>query len=92
MPLPPTPRKPVVIQEDVSPALERVRVFTWNILCDKYATTQVYGYTPTGALAWDYRKERVMQEIRERNADFLGLQEMATDVFRGVLQPGASQR
>ncbi len=77
----------MIIQEDVSPALERVKVFTWNILCEKYATTQVYGYTPTGALAWDYRKERVMQEIRERDADFLGLQEMATDVFRDYFSP-----
>ncbi len=64
-----------------------MKVFTWNILCDKYATTQVYGYTPTGALAWDYRKERIIQEMRDRDADILCLQEMATDVFRDFFSP-----
>ena len=53
----------VVVQEDVSPSLERVKVFSWNILCDRYATSQVYGYTPSGALAWDYRKDLIMEEI-----------------------------
>jgi CCR4-NOT transcription complex subunit 6 len=85
--MPPTPRKPVVVQEDVSPNLERIKVFSWNILCDKYATTQVYGYTPTGALSWEYRKEHIIQEIRDRDADFLCLQEIATDVYREFFCP-----
>ncbi|KAL1877564.1 hypothetical protein VTK73DRAFT_8553 [Phialemonium thermophilum] len=87
VPLPPSPRKPIVIQEDVSPNLERVKVLTWNILCEKYATTQLYGYTPSGALAWDYRKESIMQEIRDRDADFLCLQEIATDTYRDFFSP-----
>jgi CCR4-NOT transcription complex subunit 6 len=91
VPLPPASRKPIVVQEDVSPNLERVKVFTWNILCDKYATTQVYGYTPTGALAWDYRKDRIMQEFRDRGADILCLQEVSTDVFRDFFSPELAQ-
>ncbi|KAB5550869.1 Endonuclease/exonuclease/phosphatase [Coniochaeta sp. 2T2.1] len=83
----PEPRKNVTVQEDVSPQLERVKVFSWNILCDKYATSQTYGYTPTGALDWNYRKKEIMDEIRLRDADILCLQEMATDVYRDFFTP-----
>ncbi|KAK3685381.1 Endonuclease/exonuclease/phosphatase [Podospora appendiculata] len=91
VPLPPIPRKAIVVQEDVSPNLERVKVLTWNILCDKYATTSLYGYTPTGALSWNYRKDRIIQEIRDRDADILCLQEIATDVFRDFFSPELAQ-
>ncbi|KAK0727469.1 Endonuclease/exonuclease/phosphatase [Lasiosphaeria miniovina] len=91
VPLPPAPRKPIVVQEDVSQNLERVKLLTWNILCDKYATTTLYGYTPTGALSWEYRKDRIIQEIRERDADILCLQEIATDVFRDFFSPELAQ-
>ncbi|KAK0720321.1 Endonuclease/exonuclease/phosphatase [Lasiosphaeris hirsuta] len=91
VPMPPTPRKLIVVQEDVSSSLERVKVFTWNILCDKFATTTLYGYTPTGALSWEYRKERIIQEIRDRDADILCLQEIATDVFRDFFSPELAQ-
>ncbi|EGO61628.1 glucose-repressible alcohol dehydrogenase transcriptional effector [Neurospora tetrasperma FGSC 2508] len=91
VPLPPSPRKPIVVQEDVSPSLERIKVMTWNILCDKFATTTMYGYTPTGALSWEYRKERILQEIRDRDVDMLCLQEIATDVFRDFFSPELAQ-
>ncbi len=76
-----------MIQEDVSPSLERLKVFSWNILCDKYATPQTYGYTPTAALNWDYRKDCILEELRERDADFLALQEVSIDAFKEDLSP-----
>jgi len=91
VPAPPVPRKPVVIQEDVASSLERVKTLTWNILCEKFATASLYGYTPTKALSWDYRKMKILQEIRESNADFLCLQEIATDVFREFFSPELAQ-
>ncbi|KAK0636379.1 glucose-repressible alcohol dehydrogenase transcriptional effector [Bombardia bombarda] len=91
VPTPPVDRVPIVVTEHVSPDLERVKVFTWNILCDKYATTNVYGYTPTAALSWDYRKNMIISEIRERDADILCLQEIATDVFRDFFSPELAQ-
>jgi CCR4-NOT transcription complex subunit 6 len=91
VPMPPTPRKPIVVQEDVSPNLERVKILTWNILCDKFATSTLYGYTPTGALSWDYRKQRIIQEMRDRDADIMCLQEIATDVFREFFSPELAQ-
>ncbi|RSM08640.1 Glucose-repressible alcohol dehydrogenase transcriptional effector [Fusarium oligoseptatum] len=91
IPLAPAHRKPIVIQEDVSPNLEKIKVFSWNILCDKYATPQTYGYTPTGALNWEYRKDCILEELRIRDADFLALQEVSTDAFKEDLSPDLAQ-
>ncbi|KAH6603222.1 hypothetical protein Trco_007997 [Trichoderma cornu-damae] len=91
IPLPPNARKEIIIQEDVPEALERIKVFSWNILCDKYATTQTYGYTPTGALNWEYRKNCILEELRIRDADFLALQEVSTDAFKEDLSPQLAQ-
>lgn len=87
MPREPADRKRIAIQEDVSPNLERVKVLSWNILCDKYATAQTYGYTPTQALKWEYRLDCILKELEYRNADFLALQEVSTEAFRDDLSP-----
>ncbi|TQV95539.1 hypothetical protein V2A60_000729 [Cordyceps javanica] len=87
----PEPRKPIVLQEDVSPSLERVKIFSWNILCDKYATAQIYGYTPSKALKWEYRLECILKEIRYRDADFVALQEVSGEAFRDELSPKLAQ-
>lgn len=67
--------------------MERVKVFSWNILCDKYATPQTYGYTPSHALAWSYRRDKVLEELHDRDADFLALQEVSTEAFKEDLSP-----
>jgi CCR4-NOT transcription complex subunit 6 len=87
VPLPPAERKLITIQEDVSPSLERVKILSWNILCDFYATSTIYGYTPSGALDWNYRKESILQELRNRQADIYCLQEVSTDAFQNFLSP-----
>lgn len=91
MPLPPAARKPIIVQEDVSPSLERIKVFSWNILCDKYATPQTYGYTPTAALSWEYRKDCIMEELADKDADFLCLQEVSTEAFKEEFSPALAQ-
>lgn len=49
-------------------------VMCYNVLCDKYATRQLYGYCPSWALNWEYRKKNIMQEILGCNADIISLQ------------------
>lgn len=49
-------------------------VMCYNVLCDKYATRQLYGYCPSWALNWEYRKKSIMQEIMGCNADIISLQ------------------
>ncbi|RDA82449.1 hypothetical protein CP532_3573 [Ophiocordyceps camponoti-leonardi (nom. inval.)] len=91
IPPPPMTRRQIAIQEDVSPSLERIKVFSWNVLCDKYATASTYGYTPTAALNWDYRRDCILEELRLRDADFLMLQEVSTDAFKEDLSPQLAQ-
>ena len=47
---------------------------SYNVLCDKYATRQMYGYCPTWALGWEYRKGILLKEIMDSSADIIALQ------------------
>lgn len=46
----------------------------YNVLCDKYATRQLYGYCPSWALNWEYRKKGIMEDITNCDADIISLQ------------------
>ncbi|CAB3362119.1 Hypothetical predicted protein [Cloeon dipterum] len=62
-------------------------VMCYNVLCDKYATRQMYGYCPSWALNWEYRKKGIIQEIRSCAADIISLQEVETDQFYNFFRP-----
>ncbi|KAG0412117.1 hypothetical protein HPB47_010756, partial [Ixodes persulcatus] len=62
-------------------------VMCYNVLCDKYATRQVYGYCPSWALSWEYRRKGIMDEIRHYSADIISLQEVETEQFHGFFLP-----
>lgn len=83
--LPPAPRDWIVLDETISsssgPPPDKFSVLTYNTLCDRYATTNQYGYAPALALSWDYRKELILQEVRAQNADIVCLQEVDTDSY-----------
>ena len=49
-------------------------VMSYNVLCDKYATRQQYGYCPSWALSWDYRKAIIMKELLDLTPDIIALQ------------------
>nr|CAG4643970.1 EOG090X06K5 [Lepidurus arcticus] len=59
----------------------------YNVLCDKYATRQMYGYCPNWALDWEYRKKGILDEIRHYSADIVSLQEVETDQFYNFFLP-----
>ncbi|KAI5613104.1 CCR4-NOT transcription complex subunit 6-like isoform X3 [Silurus asotus] len=56
-------------------------VMCYNVLCDKYATRQLYGYCPSWALNWEYRKKGIMEEITSCDADIISLQEVETEQY-----------
>ncbi|KAG8846672.1 Glucose-repressible alcohol dehydrogenase transcriptional effector, partial [Serendipita sp. 405] len=62
-------------------------VMCYNILCERCATSVMYGYTPTWALAWTHRKERILAEIRSLQSDIICLQEVDQDQFENFFQP-----
>jgi len=53
----------------------------YNVLCDKYATRQLYGYCPAWALSWDYRKHSILEELKAYSADIIALQEVETEQY-----------
>ena len=59
----------------------------YNVLSDKYATRQMYGYCPSWALDWEYRKKGILDEIRHYAADIISLQEVETDQFYNFFLP-----
>jgi CCR4-NOT transcription complex subunit 6 len=70
--------------------LKPVAIYTvmcYNVLCDKYATRQLYGYCPSWALNWEYRKKAIMEEIRQYSADIITLQEVETDQYHNFFLP-----
>ena len=40
-------------------------VMCYNVLCERYATRQMYGYCPQWALNWEFRKKGILDEIRQ---------------------------
>ena len=46
-----------------------------------------YGYTPSEALSWGYRRGKILEELHDRDADFLALQEVSVEAFKEDLSP-----
>nr|CAG4649345.1 EOG090X06K5 [Scapholeberis mucronata]SVE93627.1 EOG090X06K5 [Scapholeberis mucronata] len=62
-------------------------VMCYNVLCDKYATRQMYGYCPSWVLKWEYRRKSILEEIRHYSADIISLQEVETEQFYNYFLP-----
>jgi CCR4-NOT transcription complex subunit 6 len=77
----PPERDWIVLDEISDPEQETVTALSYNILCDKYCTVSQYGYTPSPALEWEVRRELILAELRQRNADIVCLQEIDQDSF-----------
>lgn len=58
------------------PHAETLSVLSYNVLCERCAPAKLYGYTPSWALAWSYRKGKILEELLLRKTDFLCLQEV----------------
>ncbi|KZT21426.1 hypothetical protein NEOLEDRAFT_1139540 [Neolentinus lepideus HHB14362 ss-1] len=69
-----SPAERETMQSD--PNVETFTILSYNILAEKYATERMYGYTPSWALQWDYRKELILTEVMNYRADFLCMQEV----------------
>ncbi|CAG8501267.1 11503_t:CDS:2 [Acaulospora colombiana] len=93
--VPPYPMERDWIMLENEPASGDRDTFTllcYNILCDKYATTQLYGYTPSWALSWDYRKDRIANEVLNYNADIVCLQEVNSSQYEDYFKEVYSKR
>ncbi|KAI8335058.1 Endonuclease/exonuclease/phosphatase [Chlamydoabsidia padenii] len=84
--MPPPHRDWITVENDLSESeAEKFTVLSYNILCRKYATPQLYGYTPSWALTWDYRKELILSEILSWNTDIVCLQEVEMGQYEDII-------
>lgn len=60
--------------QEADPYNDTFTILTHNILCEKAATPAMYGYTPSWALAWSYRKELILTELKSHDTDIFCLQ------------------
>lgn len=101
VPLPPPEREWIAIEPDLPVAessdepeapVESFNVLSYNTLCDRYATAQMYGYTPSWALSWEYRKEFILQEVMSYGADICCMQEVASEQYEDYFLHHLSQQ
>lgn len=57
-------------------------MYCLNVLTQKFATSDQYQYCPSWALAWDYRKNLILQDILQQSADIVCLQVGAPPLVR----------
>jgi len=80
------PERPWLVLDEPSKYSFVFSLMCYNVLCDKYCSRQIYGYSPRWSLRWDHRQRLILDEICNCNADVVCLQEVETceffDTFR----------
>lgn len=62
-------------------------VLSYNTLCQHYATPKMYRYTQSWALSWEYRREKLTEQILSFNSDVICLQEVESKSFEEYWVP-----
>ena len=77
----PLPRKWVPVDKTVTSRNGGIKVISYNVLNEAYATHQMYPYCPSWALDWKHRKNQVLRQVLAHDADVICLQEVAVQEF-----------
>eukprot|EP01119_Soliformovum_irregulare_P021749 TRINITY_DN7307_c0_g1_i2.p1 TRINITY_DN7307_c0_g1~~TRINITY_DN7307_c0_g1_i2.p1 ORF type:complete len:507 (+),score=111.56 TRINITY_DN7307_c0_g1_i2:96-1616(+) len=72
---------------DFTASGEKFRVLSYNILGDLYATTDAFPYCPPQALAWKYRRSKLLNEIQHYDCDVICLQEVPMKHYNKFFLP-----
>ncbi|KAK5685909.1 Glucose-repressible alcohol dehydrogenase transcriptional effector [Elasticomyces elasticus] len=91
IPAPPMDREWIQLIDDPDAEHEKFTIHSWNTLCDRAATQAQYGYTPSQALSWDHRRGTILDELTNRNADILTLQEIDIENYNEYFRPNLAQ-
>jgi len=77
----PLPRKWVPVDKTATTRNGGIKVISYNVLNEAYATHQMYPYCPSWALDWKHRKNQVLRQVLAHDADIICLQEVAVQEF-----------
>lgn len=85
----PPPERSWIAARNIDPdkPIATFTILCYNVLCDKYATSNLYSYCPQWALNWECRKEYILKEIFNYSADIITLQEVETEQFKTLFLP-----
>ena len=62
-------------------------LMSYNTLCQHYAPSKMYKYTPSWALDWEYRRNRLKEEILNYGSDIICMQEVETRTYNEFWVP-----
>ena len=62
-------------------------LMSYNTLCQHYATPKMYKYTPSWALNWEYRRDKLTEEIIGLSPNIICLQEVETRTYEEYWVP-----
>lgn len=62
-------------------------LLSYNTLCHHYATPKMYRFTPSWALSWDYRREKLKEQLLDFDTDVICLQEVETLTYEEYWVP-----
>eukprot|EP01091_Cochliopodium_minus_P011278 TRINITY_DN3153_c0_g1_i1.p1 TRINITY_DN3153_c0_g1~~TRINITY_DN3153_c0_g1_i1.p1 ORF type:complete len:494 (-),score=154.11 TRINITY_DN3153_c0_g1_i1:34-1515(-) len=68
-------------EEYAKKGYRKVTTVCFNILAEIYATSEKHPYCPRWALDWEYRKDRILEEIEYASSDIICLQEVETSQY-----------
>ncbi|KAK5071104.1 Glucose-repressible alcohol dehydrogenase transcriptional effector [Lithohypha guttulata] len=73
---PPSEREWHQLDEVIDTDADTFKTVTYNILCERYASKQKYGYVAERSLNWHTRRQLVLDELAGLDADVVCLQEL----------------
>lgn len=87
------PMRSMIHMTPVRPTLKRGKftVLSYNLLADLYASAEQFGYCPSWALHWPYRRANLLRELLAYNADIMCLQEVQSTHFTEFFAPEFSR-
>ncbi|AAS51514.1 ACR288Wp [Eremothecium gossypii ATCC 10895] len=62
-------------------------LLSYNTLCQHYATPKMYRFVPSWALSWDYRREKLKDEVLAYQTDIICLQEVESKTYEEFWLP-----
>ncbi|KAB8208266.1 glucose-repressible alcohol dehydrogenase transcriptional effector [Aspergillus parasiticus] len=83
---PPPDRDWVILDETAGTSTEKITVLSHNALCDSSATQSHFGYTPSRALSWEFRRDLILSELRSHDSDIVCLQEVDQGSYNGYFR------
>jgi len=89
---PPPPKREIIVVGENTNNDPTFKVISYNMLAPIYATKQIFRYCEMFQLDWNYRRNNLIREIIDYDADIICLQEIQSNHFEDFFQPSLAER